>query len=266
MATKVSKKVITAADAYAPPVPTATATIRNPQEPLTVYADGTILLPKQLTHDNTAREVKLVQLAKELKPDFEGIETEDNWTRRETNIIVLRKLTQTDVPQERTALYVSTFRVLIDGIVKSATSLRTSLSLHGTSLIEEAARAVGPGLDQTFDILWPPLEKQSLTKPATAQAANNAIITLITHLSFHHRILESISGAMESKNKGLRAYTIGWLEALIKHCGRTTLDPGVELIEKVLRKGLSDADGPVREKSRVVFWTFSAKWKTRGDL
>ena len=209
---------------------------------------------------------KLVNLAKELKPDFEGVETEDNWGRRETNIIVLRKITNSAVPEERTSVYISTIRGLIDGIVKSATSLRTSLSLQGTTLTQEAARAVGPGLDQTFDILYPALEKQSLTKPAQAQAANNAMIALLTHLSFHSRIIDSLSTSIESKNKALRGYVIGWLESLIRHCAKSTLESHIDAIEKMLRKGLSDADGIVRERSRAVFWTYSGKFKTRADM
>ena len=266
MAAKALVKNITAADAYAPPVPATVTAVRNPLEPLTAYPDGTIVLPRQLTHDNIAREVKLANLAKELLTDFEGAENEDNWGRRETNMIILRKLTNSEIPKERTAIYVGIFRSLIDGIIKSATSLRTSLSLHGTTLIQEAASAVGSGLDQVFDILYRPLEKQCLTKPAQAHAANSAMIALITHLSFHGRTVESISIAMDSKNKSLRGYVIGWLDTLIQHCSKSTLEPHVDSLEKMLRKGLSDADGTVRDKSRGVFWTFSGKFKPRADL
>lgn len=86
-----SKKILTEADAFAPSVSASTMEVRNVHEPLKVYEDGTISLPKQPTHhNNAAKEVKLAMLAKELKCDFEGAESEDNWTRRETDVIVLR--------------------------------------------------------------------------------------------------------------------------------------------------------------------------------
>lgn len=262
-----SKKILTEADAFAPTISASTMEIRNAHEPLKVYEDGTILLPKQLTHNNTAKEVKLAMLAKELKIDFDGPESEDNWTRRETNVIILRKLTASTIPTDRTAVYIAAVKGLLDGIVKSATSLRTSLSLQGCALIEEATKAAGHGLDQSFDILYPPLEKHCCTKPSTAQAASNAVLGLITNITLHSRVLESVCASMESKNKSLRGCAIGWIDSLITtHAGKTALESGVELIERTIRKALSDADSHVRERSRSTFWTYSTTWKTKGEL
>ena len=261
-----SKKIITAGDEFSAPVPTQTMEIRNPTKPIKLY-DGSFTLPKQLAHDNTMREIKLTNLIKEFKIDFDGAESEHNWTRRETNIIVLRKLTHTAIPEERIPAYVAAFKGLIDGIVRSATSLRTALSLQGCALIEEASKVIGHGLDQSFDILFPPLEKHCCTKPTTSQAANNAVLGLITNITLHTRVVESVCGAMDSKNKSLRSCAIGWIDALITtHAGKPTLDSSLDLIEKTIRKALSDADSHVRERSRSTFWTFSANWKTKGEL
>src|SRR5437667_1748360 len=81
-------------------------------------------------------------------PCFEGNETEQNWIQRQQCIDELRKMmkngTLKDCPA---AAFVTGAKLLLDGIIKCAESLRTTLSTNGCKAMQELVIKFGPFLD-----------------------------------------------------------------------------------------------------------------------
>lgn len=109
----------------------------------------------------------------------------------------------------------------------------------------------------------------STTKKLIAQAGTSAATLLLSHCSYHYRLVNMLSSAMQDKNLQLRISTVGWLKAVVtSHADRKDYierSGGAELLEKCVRKGLTDASPKVREGSRELFWLFYQTWTDRGE-
>ncbi|KAG5439973.1 hypothetical protein PCK2_000665 [Pneumocystis canis] len=91
----------------------------------------------------------------EMLPAFEGKETDNNWVMREKHIVRLRALLRGNVYKEYSSVFISGFKLLVDGIIKAVriNSLRTTLSLSGLQFIKDVAIVVGPAIDQSVEVL-----------------------------------------------------------------------------------------------------------------
>lgn len=217
---------------------------------------------------NTNRE--LDDIFKDMAWHFEGRETEQNWLKREQGIMTLRKLNAGNVPAEFQDTFIAGLRAMLDGIIKSIVSLRTSLSKEGCSLVQDVANTFGPAMDPLVELLMQSLVKLSAgTKKISSQQANTTVDIIIGKVTYTPRLMQHIWGACQDKNVQPRLYSTGWLKTLLKkeahHKSHIEHTGGVDLMEKCIKKGLGDPNPGVREKMRSTYWAFWGIWPARAD-
>ncbi|KAM3434368.1 hypothetical protein MY4824_005448 [Beauveria thailandica] len=247
---------------------TTSVSSMSSERPITPAVPESQTDPVEPQYVNTNRE--LDEVFKSMAWQYEGRETEQNWQKREQGMTTLRRINAGNAPSEFHDTFVNSLRGMLDGIIKSLTSLRTSLSKEACALIEEIARTLGPAMEPMVELLMQTLLKMTAsTKKITSQMTSSTIETIISNISYTPRIMQHIWSACQDKNVQPRLYTSSWLKMLIKktssnkhHIEHTG---GVDLIEKCLKKGLADANPGVREKMRSTYWAFWAVWPARAD-
>ncbi|KAK2750388.1 suppressor of tub2 mutation [Myotisia sp. PD_48] len=205
-----------------------------------------------------------------LPPHFEGRESEHNWIQREKSVKNLRRLTKGNAPHDYQQHYLAGIKQVLDGILKVVNSLRTTLSASGCVLLQEIARVNGPAIDPMVEILLQSLIKIcGSQKKITAQNGFVTIDAIIGNVSFTPRIMQHIWAACQDKNVQPRFHVTGWLKTImLKHGKRNSSiehNGGLDVIEKCIKKGLSDPNPGVRESMRGTFWEFSQLWQERAD-
>ncbi|KAI8629504.1 ARM repeat-containing protein [Xylariaceae sp. FL1651] len=234
----------------------------------------TPMLPETMTESvepsyvNTQRE--LDEIIKGMHMWFEGKETEQNWLKREESMTKLRRLIAGNASTDFPEVFISGCRGLLDGIIKAATSLRTSLSKEGCALVQDLAIAFGPGIDPMVELLLQTFIKIcAATKKISSQLANTVVDTIIGRVTYTARIMQHIWGACQDKNVQPRSYASGWLKTLLKkeahHKNHLEHGGGLDMIEKCIKKGLNDPNPGVREKMRSTYWAFAAIWPGRAE-
>lgn len=207
---------------------------------------------------------------REMNPHFEGKESEQNWSRREKSIVKLRRITKGNAPQDLSTAYLAGIRSLLDGILKTVNSLRTTVSTNGCHLVQDIAKAAGPGLDSMVEILLQSLIKLcASTKKITAANGDATVNAVVTNVTYNTRLAQHIWGACQDKNVQPRIYATGWLKSIItkhRHHKNTLEHAGsLDLIEKCIRAGLADRDPKVRETTRPTYWAFARLWSERSE-
>lgn len=203
-------------------------------------------------------------------PWFDGKESEDNWAKREKNVILFRRLTRGNGPHDFPQSYIHGVKTLLDGIFRVVHSLRTTLCTNGCLLMQDIARTCGPKLDPMVEIIMQNLIKLcGALKKISAQNGNATVDAVIGSVTFNIRILQHVHWAAQDKNVQLRLFAAGWLKTLIKrqahHKSTVEHGGGLDLIEKSIKKGLGDANPGVREAARGTFWTFYGAWPDRAN-
>ncbi|KAL2158956.1 hypothetical protein VTH06DRAFT_2986 [Thermothelomyces fergusii] len=217
---------------------------------------------------DTLRE--LDDIMKEMQPHFEDKETEQNWMKREESITKLRRMIAGNAVSKFHDQFLAGLRAFLDNIVKAVVSLRTSLSKEGCSLVQDIANAFGPAMDPMVEILMQTFIKLAAgTKKITASLANTTVDTIIARVTYTNRIMQHVWYACQDKNVQPRLYATGWLDTLLKkearHKNHVEHTGGLDLIEKCIKKGLSDANPGVRTKMRATYWTFAGIWPARAE-
>ena len=202
---------------------------------------------------------------------FEGRESEQNWLKREQSITKLRRLIAGNAPADFPDAFINGLRALLDGIIKAANSLRTSLSKEGCCLAQDMANAFGHGIDPMVDLLLMTFIKLSAaTKKLASQLANVTVDTIMGKATYSSRILQHVWNACQDKNVQPRTYAAGWLMTLITkeahHKSHIEHNGGLDVVEKCLKKGLNDANPGVRERMRATYWKFATIWPARADM
>ena len=217
---------------------------------------------------NTQRELE--SLLSGMLPDFEGKESEQNWAPRERNILKMRELVRGNAPNDFQHSWLIGIKSLTDGIIKAMISLRTKLASSACQLIKDLATTCGPGMDPMIDIMLPALIKLCAgTKKITAEAGQVTTAVLISHVSYHNKIVNQLFLACQDKNVQPRLFATGWVRAFLEaHANQKGLfehGDGLVTIEKCLKRGLTDANPGVREGMRQTFWKFYSLWQDRGE-
>lgn len=212
----------------------------------------------------------LEEIFREMTPYFEGKESEQNWSRREKSILKLRRITKGNSPQEFTVAYLAGVKSLLDGILKTVNSLRTTVSANGCHLVQEIAKAAGPGLDNMVEILLQSLIKLCANTKKIAAANGDATVNaVVANVTYNVRLAQHIWGACQDKNVQPRSYATGWLKTIItkhRHHKNVLEHAGsLDLIEKCIKAGLADRDPKVRESMRPTFWAFARLWSERSE-
>jgi len=225
-------------------------------------------VPMDPLYIHTQRELE--DIFKEMQPNFEGKETEHNWMARDKNILKLRRLNKGNAPSDFHAAYVIGVKSILDGILKVANSLRTTVSTNGCQCVQELARALGPSLDPMVEILIQSFIKMSAnTKPISSNNGNTTVETILSNVSYKERLMQHMWISFQDKNVQTRTYAAGWLKTLIrKHSHQKAHiehSGGAELAEKCLKKGLGDANPKVRESTRGTYWAFAQIWPARAE-
>ncbi|KAI9816215.1 MAG: suppressor of tub2 mutation [Pycnora praestabilis] len=217
---------------------------------------------------NTQRELE--DTFCDMHPFFEGKESEPNWSTREKSIIKLRKLTKGNAPTEYYTAYMAGIKTLLDGILKTVNSLRTTVSSNGCFLVQEIAKAVGSGLDSMVEILLQNLIKLCAgTKKISAQNGNATVGVILASVSYNVRLMQHVWAACQDKNVQPRTFATEWLKTILvkqgPHKSHFEHSGGVEYSERCINKGLADPNPGVREGIRGTYWTFAKLWPEKGE-
>ncbi|KAH7206171.1 clasp N terminal-domain-containing protein [Fusarium oxysporum] len=256
-----------AAPAPRPALSASTSSVAAAERPIT---PGIETKPETLEplYVNTNRE--LDDIFKEMAWFFEGKESEQNWLKRENSVNKLRRLNVGNVPSDFPDTFLVGVKSMLDGIIKAITSLRTSLCKEGCALIQEMANTFGPAMDPMVELLMQCFVKLAAgTKKISSQLANVTVDTILSKVSYTPRLMQHIWMACQDKNVAPRTYATGWLKTILKkeaqHKHHIEHTGGVELIEKCIKKGLTDANPAVREKMRSTYWAFWGIWPAKAD-
>ncbi|KAK5131033.1 hypothetical protein LTR08_001383 [Meristemomyces frigidus] len=220
-----------------------------------IYVDGT-------------RDVE--DMFREMLPPFEGKETEENWMLRDKSVLKVRRLLKGNAPNEYHHAYMAGVKSAIEGILKVANSLRTTMSTNGSQCIQELARTLGPALDPHVEILLQSFIKMTAATKILA-AANGRVTSeaIFQNCSYHVRLMQHIWAAAQDKNASTRQCVPEWLKTIIKRMAgykhHFESSGGLDLAEKCLKHGLDDAKPAVKEGTRAAYWTFAKVWPDRAD-
>ena len=208
---------------------------------------------------------------REIRPHFEGKETEDNWTLRERAIIKMKRFAMGNAPHRYRDTFIGGVRGLLDGILKAAISLRTSTSLAACHLIQEVAKVAGANLESGVEIILQTMVKAcGNTKSIAAGNANITVITIFEHVPYNARLLYHISAAVHDKIVRPRIYATVWLKTIIdRHASHKSViehGEGLVTIMKCIRDGLNDSSKDVRDSMRPTYWSFWLVWPGKADM
>lgn len=212
----------------------------------------------------------LDEMVHDMLVHYEGRESEDNWVFRERNTFTLRRLARGNAPHDFLPQYLGAMKSLLDGIFKTVNSLRTTLSTNGCLVIQDLAKTCGPKIDPMVEIILQNLLKLCCgMKKITTQAGSITVEVVIDNVTYTPRILQHVSGACQDKNANLRIYASGWLKLVInkqaRHKGSVEHNGNLDIFEKCIRKGLSDANPTAREAMRVTFWVFFSSFPDKAN-
>ena len=249
---------------------TATSSISEPDfdaPPISVSEQEALRL--EPLYVSSARDLE--DIIRDMRPHFEGKETEQNWLKREKCVMKLRQITKGNAPQELTTAYVAGIRGLLDGILKTVNSLRTTVSTIGCHLLQDIARVAGPGLDGMVEIILQNMIKLCAnTKKITAAKGNDTVAAIMSNVSYSARLVQHIHNACQDKNVQPRTFACGWLKILIsKHSHHKNVMEhagGLDLMEKCIKLGLADRDPTVRASMRSTYWIYARCWAQRSEV
>lgn len=218
---------------------------------------------------NTHRELE--DIFRDMHPFFEGKETEQNWLKREQSCTKLRRLNAGNASSDFHDVFLAGIKALLDGILKAVNSLRTTLSKEGCAVVQEVAKTARSGLDPMVEILLQNLIKLcGGTKKVATMRGDKAVSVIISNVSYNIRVMQHIWAACQDKNVQPRTYATAWLKIIIQkeehHKSHVEHSGGADLMEKCIKKGLTDPNVGVRDSMRSTYWMFAKVWPAKAEL
>ncbi len=213
---------------------------------------------------------ELEDIFRAMLPHFEGKESEGNWTQRDKAVLQIRRMTKGNAPSEFHQVYMAGLKSTIEGILKVANSLRTTMSSNGCLLVQELARTLGPALDPHVEILIQSFIKMSAaTKHIASENGKITADAIFQNCTYHARMMQHVWNAVQDKNAQTRQCASDWLKTILKreagYKHRFESSGGLELVEKCLKKGLDDANPKVKENTRATYWMFAKTWPEKAS-
>lgn len=209
---------------------------------------------------------ELEEAFREMLPHFEGRESEHNWIPRDKSVTKIRRLITGNAPTEFHVPFVMGIKSLADGISKVANSLRTTMSTNGCQCVQELAKALGTSFDPIADYFLSGFIKMSgATKHIASMNGDATVNIILGNISYHHRRMEMVWSAYQEKNNQIRSFAPGWLKTLLGKHGQKSLESSTELIEKCLKKGLTDPSPKVKEGTRSIYWVYARTWPAKAE-
>ncbi|KAK0883866.1 suppressor of tub2 mutation [Friedmanniomyces endolithicus] len=213
---------------------------------------------------------ELDDIFRDMLPCFEGKEDEHNWTLRDKSAMKVRRLLKGNAPNEHHQAFMAGIKSVLDGILKVANSLRTTMATNGSQLVQELGRTLGPALDgQVEQLLQNFIKMSAVTKPIAAQHGRTTCDAIFQNCSYHTRMMQHLWNAVQDKNASARQCVPEWLKIILKRQAgykqHFESSGGLELAEKTIKKGLDDSKPTVKENMRAAYWTFARTWPDRAD-
>ncbi|KAJ3019716.1 UNVERIFIED_CONTAM: suppressor of tub2 mutation [Siphonaria sp. JEL0065] len=205
---------------------------------------------------------------------FVGGESEENWAGRDKAMAALTEALVNDALNVREALaHSGALKLVLDPILKSSASLRTALAMTSCACVGAIAAFVD---SDAVEVQLEPAVKAMLklagaTKKLIATSASAAMVSLLKNTQFHLRILELFVTASTDKNPQVRQYAMQYVVCKVAHAvengaaATITRTGAVDVLDRCLRKSLSDANPAVREASREVFDILMEHWPKRAE-
>ncbi|RYN70737.1 hypothetical protein AA0117_g10292 [Alternaria alternata] len=252
------------------PIPTKRAETIQPDAGFTDSFAGEQPPPVEVVvmdpiHIYTQRE--LDDVFRDMAPCYEGKESEGNWLARDKNCTKLRRILKGNAPHEFHATFIAGIKSLLDGILKVANSLRTTMSTNGCLLVQELAKTLGSAIDPWVEILLQSFVKMcGATKNIAAQNGAVTVDTIFQSVSYNSRVLQHVAMASQDKNVQPRTHSATWAKTLIKrHTSHIEHSGGLETLDTLIRRGVTDANPKVREAYRSAYWTYALVWPQRAE-
>ncbi|KAJ3089054.1 suppressor of tub2 mutation [Quaeritorhiza haematococci] len=234
---------------------------------------------QQLIFDSFRKVASLRDLESEfsnLIAEFRGKETEENWESREQAFQRLRGLVRGNAAGMDG--FVPLLKGMVDPLVKSIASLRTALVMTACSTVADLSTFLTTKLEPLVDPLLVNLLKlTSQTKKIVVNACIAAITTLLRNSTSPSSSSQQqtttrnlgyfYSSLSESKNGSARCSAAGFVKVVFEEMlkGGSAGGSGIDLVEKCMKKGLSDALPAVRETSREMFAMYQTAWPEKAE-
>lgn len=201
-----------------------------------------------------------------MEPHFASKETEHNWMAREQGFVKLRGMLKTSVYSSFPDAFLSHLKHMQEGVLKGASSLRTTLSVHGLSFIAELAEHLGDDMDPLADAFLNPLIKMAgSTKKIAVSKSQQAVHAILVNVSYKHKFLDYLWQGLQDKNVSTRTAMCQHLCTLLDVHGQHRksafeLHGGLELLSKYFKRALPDQNKDVRALARDAFYRLEAVW------
>ncbi|PWN32108.1 ARM repeat-containing protein [Meira miltonrushii] len=199
-------------------------------------------------------------------PHFDGKETEHNWQNREQDVLKIRGMLKTSTYHSHPSAFAAGIRLLSEGILKAVASLRTTLSIHGITLISELAQQMGDDLEaQAETFLTALIRMAGFTKKIVANASQATVGEILKNVTYRHKYLELVGQGMQDKNFGTRAAMCQHLDTILSVHGKHRKHAleghgGLNAISTICKKGLADPNKDVRASARNAFYRVEQIW------
>ena len=215
-------------------------------------------------------ERELSDTMRDMLPHFEGKETEHNWMPRDKAVLKLRRFLKGNAPTEYHHAFMAGIKSLMDGVLKVANTLRTTMATNGCQLVQELMKTLGPAMDFHTEIfLQNFIKMSSATKHIAAENGRVTADIVFQHCTYNARVMQHIWNAYQDKNASTRIAATEWIRTVLKRQSGYKMhfdsSGGLDLAEKCIRKGLDDANPKVKEGTRAVYWTFAKVWTEKAN-
>lgn len=116
-----------------------------------------------------------------------------------------------------------------------------------------------------MEFLLPDLIGQIQSSAKIMSSSAIVAVRFIIQHTHSPRLIRIITSNMTSKSKEIRRACCEFLGQLLHTWNTHSLEKNVDLLQKAIQKGISDADSDARALSRKAFWAFNAKFKAESD-
>ncbi|CAO1616812.1 unnamed protein product [Parajaminaea phylloscopi] len=205
-------------------------------------------------------------------PYFEGKETEHNWAKREASIVKVRGMLRTQVHSQFAEGFASGLRQMSEGILKAAGSLRTTLAIHGISLVTEVADHMGSDLPDVCVDAWLPqfLKMAGFTKRIVANASQAAVSAVLRNVPYRHKYMAWLWSGMQDKTVSTRISMAEHLATLLRTHARyrasaLEANDGVSIMKQIIQRGVTDQNKDVRARARDAFFLLESQWPSQAQ-
>jgi CLIP-associating protein 1/2 len=151
-------------------------------------------------------------------------------------------------------------------------SLRTQLCLRSCELVKDLTIVVGPAIDPYADYFLTTFIKLSAANKKLVLQATQVIVSLIlVNAPYNHKLTAHIWTAAQDKNQNPRVCAVLWLKVFLEahgHEAKGAIEhgPGMENVDKILKKGLADPSPDVRGPMRETYWVFAGIWPDKAQV